>query len=875
MQHRVFHIAAVFISLAGFAFPATGAAFDPEPVCAHPVTSDPGLLGPSFEDAMSIDPAPMCAPSEAPVAVPERLDDDDAREALARARRLAADGRHAAAVLALRVTAEAVPELADRLALEEAGYRMADGADALACEAYERATESDHRTVALRAQLGLARCRLSLADPEGVALFEDLRRRYPELPQAQELSLLLGAANERWGEREEAGRIYRRLDLMHPGSPHAATARARIARLRADGVDVRELRPTQQVDRAERLVRTGPMDAARAEIARLRSTELSRQLAQQVARSAARIARVEGRWEEASRLLREAQGLPDLEPEEREAMNARARDLARAAESREVENVRRRIASLTRRRPLRTQPTARIFAVLRMAARAGLTDVVDEALDAVRRRDRIPPGLRFDAAILGAGTGDDERVAALFASAREHPVYGTAARYHHARTLERLGRREAARREYLAVIGEDSERLPYYAMWARQRLRETAAPPAEPRDPTPVAALGAPTACSGDGPFTAAPLLAMSSGKGASLGRPVDTSCTPSAPANPFVEPAPADAEASGERTLERLEREERETLEARAHEAEQREGAAPPDVTLSTEEIVALLEPLAEAHGEAFPWIPRALRLVRLGETRAAGDELHEAYTAWRDANGRGSLRAGLMSVLRGGAPPRHRVSRSTWRARRLFPSDARRTLARVSAALGEHGLAIRFSGGFELTGPRPRAYADLVGAAAARHGIEPELLFAVMRVESVYNPRIISYAGAIGLAQIMPRTGRLIAQSLGRDDFTIDQLLEPEVNLEFAAWYLSSLIDRFDGRIPLAVASYNGGPHNVRRWMRDHAETMPLDAFLERIPFSQTHRYVRRVMTHYEAYKAQGGEALAAVDLTLPEPQPDPVAF
>jgi soluble lytic murein transglycosylase len=706
-----------------------------------------------------------------------------------------------------------------------------------------------------------------------VARFEDLKRRYPALPQEQELSLLLGAAHETWGEPEAAGRLYREIDLMHPGSPHAATARARLARLRAAGVEVRELSPTQQVDRAARLVRSGPMDAARAEVARLRAAELPRELAQQVARSAARLARVEGRWEDASRLLREAQGLPDLEPEEREAMADRARDLERAAESRELEDVRRRIRSLTRGRSMHRQPTARLFAILRMSARAGLREEVDAVLEAIRRRDRIPPGLRFDAGILAAGTGSDELVADLFESAFRHPVYGVAARYHHARTLERMGRVEDARTAYARVIAEDSDRLPYYAMWARQRLRATAL--VEPRAPRrPLALFEASAAECGVGPFTPVPegLAAKSTGFGG-FG---DVSCTPSAPSNPFV---PARRAPAADDPPDDAARDEGpdalEEADALATAAELGAGGLEgPELELSPEQIVALLTPVAEAHGEAFPWLPRAVALIRLGELRAASDELHEAYTAWRDARGR-SLRCGLMGVLRDGTPPRHRVSRATWRARRGLSSETRQVLARASAALGDHGLAIRFDGGFGLTGPRPRAYEDLVEAAAERHGIEPELLFAVMRVESVYNPRIISYAGAIGLAQIMPRTGRLIAQSLGRDDFTIDQLLEPEVNLEFAAWYLSSLIERFDGRVPLAVASYNGGPHNVRRWMRDHADDMPLDAFLERIPFTQTHRYVRRVLTHYEAYKAQDGASLARLDTTLPEPQPDPIAF
>lgn len=69
----------------------------------------------------------------------------------------------------------------------------------------------------------------------------------------------------------------------------------------------------------------------------------------------------------------------------------------------------------------------------------------------------------------------------------------------------------------------------------------------------------------------------------------------------------------------------------------------------------------------------------------------------------------------------------------------------------------------------------------------------WAVMRVESVYDRRIVSYAGAIGLLQIMPRTGRLIARSLGHEEFTAADLLDPRTSIEFGAWYLRSLIDRF----------------------------------------------------------------------------------
>jgi soluble lytic murein transglycosylase len=125
------------------------------------------------------------------------------------------------------------------------------------------------------------------------------------------------------------------------------------------------------------------------------------------------------------------------------------------------------------------------------------------------------------------------------------------------------------------------------------------------------------------------------------------------------------------------------------------------------------------------------------------------------------------------------------------------------------------------------------------------------------------------------MPRTGRLIAHALGHDDFSPADLLDPNLNLEFAAWYLTSLIERFDGRLPLAIAAYNGGPHNVRRWIQESAADVPLDVLLERIPFTQTHRYVRKVLVHYEAYRKQRELSMPQLSVHLPEQRIDPLAF
>src|SRR5690606_1961823 len=108
---------------------------------------------------------------------------------------------------------------------------------------------------------------------------------------------------------------------------------------------------------------------------------------------------------------------------------------------------------------------------------------------------------------------------------------------------------------------------------------------------------------------------------------------------------------------------------------------------------------------------------------------------------------------------------------------------------------------------------------------------------------------AGARGLVQIMPATGRSLAQRAGIINYTPAMLDEPETNLRLGASYLGFLKARFDGRWPLAPSAYNAGQGNVDRWLR-RDELGELDLFVEAIPFSETRRYTRRVIQSYAAY-------------------------
>lgn len=290
-------------------------------------------------------------------------------------------------------------------------------------------------------------------------------------------------------------------------------------------------------------------------------------------------------------------------------------------------------------------------------------------------------------------------------------------------------------------------------------------------------------------------------------------------------------------------------------------------------ERLVEALTPIIGTHGAAYPWLARARDLIVLEQYTEAANELNETYLAWRDAAGSPRLRSGLEAVITGSAPPRRPADWTIRKARLALDATTRATLADIAQQLGDPGIAYRLGDGERM--PRPRAYAQLVEGAAHRHGIDPNLLFAVMRVESIYNRRIVSTAGAVGLMQIMPRTGRLIADQLGMRNFDTTDLLDPETNVELSAWYLASLLQRFDQRLPLAIAAYNGGPHNVRLWLRQSHPSMPLDVFLERIPFEQTHRYVRRVLSHMAAYRAQRHLPMTRLATDLPESRPDSLAF
>jgi soluble lytic murein transglycosylase len=131
----------------------------------------------------------------------------------------------------------------------------------------------------------------------------------------------------------------------------------------------------------------------------------------------------------------------------------------------------------------------------------------------------------------------------------------------------------------------------------------------------------------------------------------------------------------------------------------------------------------------------------------------------------------------------------------------------------------------------------------------VDTELVYAVMREESGYRPKVVSVVGARGLLQIMPETGQRLANDLGIP-FEPDDLFDPALNVRLGSYYLSKLRLRFGGRDSAAIGSYNAGPEAIARWL-DERGSLEDDEWVETIPYSQTRSYVKRVLRSQWAYR------------------------
>ena len=148
------------------------------------------------------------------------------------------------------------------------------------------------------------------------------------------------------------------------------------------------------------------------------------------------------------------------------------------------------------------------------------------------------------------------------------------------------------------------------------------------------------------------------------------------------------------------------------------------------------------------------------------------------------------------------------------------------------------------------PRGWPDLAETAARNFDVDELLLYALIRQESLFNPRAGSIAGALGLTQVIPATGGDIARMLDDGGFQTALLFRPERSIRYGAAYLGWQLTSFDGAAPIALAAYNGGPGSAARWSQGAAALDP-DLFYEAVTFSETRAYLRLVLENYAWYQ------------------------
>lgn len=148
------------------------------------------------------------------------------------------------------------------------------------------------------------------------------------------------------------------------------------------------------------------------------------------------------------------------------------------------------------------------------------------------------------------------------------------------------------------------------------------------------------------------------------------------------------------------------------------------------------------------------------------------------------------------------------------------------------------------------PVKYEALIKKNAEAYQLDPYLVLSIMRCESSFQEDAVSSRGAIGLMQVMPDTGAWIAHKLAEEPFHEEILYDADTNIRYGCWYLGFLENRLNHVRINIIAAYNAGHGSVEKWVEDPQYAQ--SGVLTSIPYPETERYVQKVTTAYENYKA-----------------------
>lgn len=141
-----------------------------------------------------------------------------------------------------------------------------------------------------------------------------------------------------------------------------------------------------------------------------------------------------------------------------------------------------------------------------------------------------------------------------------------------------------------------------------------------------------------------------------------------------------------------------------------------------------------------------------------------------------------------------------------------------------------------------------EIIEYYSQNYEVDPYLICAIIQTESGFNQYAVSNKGASGYMQLMKSTADWGAEVIGIENYSYDQIFEPEINIQIGIWYVSTLMKQFEN-IEVALAGYNGGSGNVSSWLKDERYSDD-NKNLHTIPFPETDDYIKKVNLNYKIY-------------------------
>ncbi|MDD4913449.1 MAG: transglycosylase SLT domain-containing protein [Methylococcales bacterium] len=164
------------------------------------------------------------------------------------------------------------------------------------------------------------------------------------------------------------------------------------------------------------------------------------------------------------------------------------------------------------------------------------------------------------------------------------------------------------------------------------------------------------------------------------------------------------------------------------------------------------------------------------------------------------------------------------------------------------------------------PLLYNERIQAGAAAGQLDPALIYGLIRQESAFDERAESPAGARGLMQLMPGTGRQIARELKQNWKGESALFDPDLNIHYGSLYYKKLLRQYNGNHVLSTAAYNAGTHRVKRWLPED-RSLPGDIWIESIPYKETRNYVGSVLQYALIYQHRLHRNSLTTEILSPE--------